>query len=154
RVRVPAVRSQMSEDWPALPWAEWSDTCATLQLWTQIVGKIRLAKAPMVNHWWQVPLYVTARGLTTSPVPFGARALQFDFDFIDHDLIIACRDGWSTRLPLKPQPVGEFYRAVMARLETLGLPVKIWTMPCEIADAIAFDKDYTHSAYDAEAANR
>ena len=144
----------MSEDWPALPWASWSDTCATLQLWTQIVGKIRLAQAPMVNHWWQVPLYVTARGLTTSPVPFGARAVQFDFDFIDHDLILACSDGASTRLPLKPQPVAEFYRSLMARLEALGLAVKIWTMPCEIPDAIAFDKDFTHSAYDAEAANR
>ena len=102
--------------WPPLPYAAWRDTCATLQLWTQIVGKIRLARTPWLNHSWHVALYVTARGLTTSPIPDGARSFQIDFDFLDHALQIATSDGQQRQLPLKPQPVAVFYAAVMAAL--------------------------------------
>ncbi len=140
--------------WPSLPLAEWQDTYATLHLWTQVVGKIRLAQAPLVNHWWQVPLYVTARGLTTSPMPYGARSFQIDFDFIDHQLVIADNDGRTERVALMPRSVADFHREVMARLAALGLAVKIWTMPVEIADAIPFDRDHAHASYDKEYANR
>ena len=140
--------------WPSLPLAEWQDTCATLQLWTQVVGKIRLAQAPMVNHWWQVPLYVTARGITTSPIPFGAIGFQIDFDFIDHRLVIATSQGRSASLALEPRSVAAFYREVMARLKTLGITVKIWTMPVEIPEAIPFDIDDAHAAYDRDYAHR
>ena len=142
------------EPWPALPLAEWQETYATLHLWTQIVGKIRLAQAPLVNHWWQVPLYVTARGLTTSPMPFGTRSFQIDFDFIDHRLLVAESQGGTAALVLEPRSVADFYAELMARLRELALPVKIWTMPNEIADAIPFDEDRVHAAYDREKANR
>jgi len=140
--------------WPGLPLAEWSDTCATLQLWTQIVGKIRLAQAPLVNHWWQVPLYLTARGLTTSPMPFGALSFQIDFDFIDHRLVIATSEGRTAGMALEPRPVADFYRDLMAELKHLGIAVRIWTMPVEIHDAIPFEQDRTHAAYDRDYANR
>jgi hypothetical protein len=143
-----------AETWPSLPLSEWQDTCATLQLWTQIVGKIRLALAPPINHWWQVPLYVTARGLTTSPMPYGAHSVEIDFDFIDHRLVIACSDGRQAGFALAPRPVAEFYRAVMAQLASLGIVVRIWTMPVEIADAVPFERDETHAAYDRAYANR
>src|SRR6266404_2944688 len=110
--------------WPSLPFADWQDTCATLQLWTQVVGKIRLAQAPMINHWWQVPLYVTARGLTTSPIPFGAISFQIDFDFVDHRLVIATSEGRSAGLTLEPRPVADFYRELMAQMKKLGISVK------------------------------
>jgi Family of unknown function (DUF5996) len=144
----------MTDAWPSLPFAEWRETCATLQLWTQVIGKIRLAQAPLINHWWQVPLYVTARGLTTSPMPHGDRSFQIDFDFIGHRLVIACNDGNTTCLALEPRPVAEFYRDVMALLEKLGLPVKIWTMPVEIPGAIPFEQDRAHASYDKDAAHR
>ena len=144
----------MPEAWPSLPFAAWRETCATLQLWTQVVGKIRLAQAPMMNHWWQVPLYVTARGLTTSAMPHGARAFQIDFDFIDHELRVSVSDGRSARLALAPRSVADFHAELMARLEALDLPVKIWTMPVEIADAIPFEQDTQHASYDPDAANR
>src|SRR5581483_10761132 len=115
------------EAWPGLPLAEWRDTCATLHLWTQVVGKVRLALAPMVNHWWQVPLYVTARGLTTSPMPYGTRALQIDFDFVDHRLVMAASDGRRDGFALAPRPVADFHREVTGRLAALGMPVHIWT---------------------------
>lgn len=140
--------------WPSLPLAEWQETYATLHLWTQVVGKIRLAQAPLVNHWWQVPLYVTARGLTTSPMPYGRRSFQIDFDFIDHRLVIATDDGRVASLALMPRSVADFYHEVMARLEALGLPVRIWTMPVEIPDAIPFERDHAHAAYDKDYANR
>jgi hypothetical protein len=140
--------------WPSLKLAEWQDTYATLQLWTQIVGKIRLAQAPLINHWWQVPLYVTARGLTTSPMPYGARSFQIDFDFIDHRLVIACSDGRTTGFALAPRSVAAFYREIMTQLATLGIVVRIWTMPVEIPDAIPFETDETHAAYDRDYANR
>ncbi|HKX09702.1 MAG TPA: DUF5996 family protein [Stellaceae bacterium] len=144
----------MTAAWPSLPFAEWRDTCATLHLWTQVVGKIRLAQAPLINHWWQVPLYVTARGLTTSPMPHGTRVFQIDFDFIEHRLVIAAGDGAAATLALEPRSVADFHRELMARLSALGLPVKIWTMPVEIEGAIPFEQDTTHAAYDPDAANR
>ena len=136
-------------DWPALPFEAWKDTCATLHLWTQIVGKIRLARAPMTNHWWQVPLYVTCRGLTTSPIPYdGGCNFQIDFDFVDHCLRIEVSDGRSESLPLEPCTVADFYRRVMDRLTALGLEVPIWTMPVELPDPIPFEQDRAHAAYD------
>lgn len=143
-----------SDLWPALPFAAWRDTKATLHLWTQVVGKVRLALAPMVNHWWQVPLYVTARGLTTSPMPAGARSLQIDFDFIEHRLLIACSDGAVETMTLEPRSVADFRADVMARLATLGIDVAIWTMPVEIPDAVPFDQDDAHRSYDKEAVHR
>jgi Family of unknown function (DUF5996) len=140
--------------WPALPYATWADTCATLQLWTQIVGKIRLARAPWLNHSWHVALYVTARGLTTSPIPHGARTLQIDFDFIDHVLWVRTSDGQFRQLVLKPMAVAEFYADILIALKELGLEIAISPMPCEIADAIPFDQDTMHASYDAAAANR
>jgi hypothetical protein len=141
--------------WPELPFDEWKDTCATLHLWTQIVGKVRLAKAPMVNHWWQVPLYVTCRGLTTSPIPHeSGSSFQIDLDFIDHRLIIAVSDGRVETLPLAPCSVADFYQNVMERLKALGLETRIWTVPVELPDPIRFDQDHTHAAYDAGWAHR
>jgi hypothetical protein len=140
--------------WPPLPYSDWQDSCATLQLWTQIVGKIRLALAPMANHWWQVPLYVTARGLTTSPMPYAGGALQIDFDFIDHRLVIATSAGRKSVLALEPRSVADFHRAVMGQLAAMGIAVKMWTMPVEIPGAIPFDADDIHKSYDREAVER
>jgi len=97
------------DDWPDLPLGDWADSCATLHLWTQVIGKVRLAHAPLINHWWQVPLYVTSRGLTTSPIPYGARSFQIDFDFIDHRLLIATSAGGQVAIPLAPRSVADFY---------------------------------------------
>src|ERR1700687_3809180 len=140
--------------WPALPYAAWADTCATLQLWTQIVGKIRLAQAPWLNHSWHVTLYVTARGLTTSPIPHGARTFQIDFDFIDHVLWIRTSDGHFRQLMLRPMAVAEFYADILIALKELGLAVAINPMPSEIADCIPFDQDTVHASYDADAVHR
>lgn len=142
------------DPWPELPLTEWADTCATLHLWTQVVGKIRLAHAPMVNHWWQVTLYVTSRGLTTSVMPYGSRAFQMDFDFIDHTLIIRTDDGRIETIALTPRSVADFYTEVMARLRALDLETHIWTMPVELPGAIPFDQDRQHEAYDADYAQR
>jgi hypothetical protein len=141
-------------DWPELRLADWADTCATLHLWTQVIGKIRLAHAPMINHWWQVPLYVTCRGLTTSPIPYGARSFQIDLDFIDHRLNILTSDGKVETVPLAPLSVADFHAEVMGRLRGLGLETHIWTMPVEIADAIPFDQDHEHHCYDPEYVHR
>src|SRR6266568_1332261 len=140
--------------WPELDYGAWQDSCATLHLWTQIVGKIRLAHAPLVNHWWQVPLYVTARGLTTSATPRGARTFQIDFDFIDHRLHIAVSDGSHANIPLVPCSVADFYGEVMARLRALDLETHLWTTPVEIADPIPFEEDRVHAAYDLVMVNR
>ncbi len=142
------------ELWPDLALADWADTCDTLQLWTQVVGKIRLAHAPLINHWWQVPLYVTSRGLTTSVIPYGSRAFQLDFDFIDHALVIRASDGRTETLALVPRTVADFYTEVMARLRALDLETHIWTMPVEIPDAIPFDQDHQHASYDAASVQR
>jgi len=140
--------------WPELDYASWKDSCATLHLWTQIVGKIRLAHEPMLNHWWQVPLYVTARGLTTSAMPRESRIFQIDFDFIDHRLRIEVSDGRRDSLALAPCSVADFYGEVMARLRALDLETRLWTIPVEIADPIALDEDRIHAAYDPEQVNR
>ena len=147
-------RQSLPSDWPALPLQDWADTCATLHLWTQIVGKIRLAHAPMINHWWQVVLYVTCRGLTTSPIPYGGRSFQIDFDFIDHFLKLQTSDGKSDTMRLEPCTVADFYAEIMRRLRRLGLDTQIWSMPVELADAIPFEQDTTHAAYDPDHANR
>ena len=143
-----------NESWPALPLAEWQDTYATLHMWTQIVGKVRLAQAPMLNHWWQVPLYVTTRGLTTSPIPYGDVSFEISFDFLDHQLRIQTSNGAVRTLALAPRSVADFYREFMAALRAFGLEVKIWTMPVEVQDPIPFDQDDTHQSYDREYANR
>jgi hypothetical protein len=140
--------------WPELVYANWSDTCSTLQLWTQIVGKIRLAQTPWLNHSWHVPLYVTGRGLTTSPIPYPSRSFEIQFDFIDHVLDIGVSDGTVRRLPLRPQSVADFYAAVMAALTELGIVIAISDYPCEIAGATAFSRDRIHHAYDADYAQR
>jgi hypothetical protein len=140
--------------WPELPYGAWKDTCATLQLWTQIVGKIRLAQTPWLNHSWQVALYVTARGLTTSPIPYEDRAFQIDFDFIDHVIWVRTSGGHFRQLMLAPRPVAEFYAELFAALRELGFDIRINTMPCEIAECIPFDEDRTHAAYDRDYANR
>jgi hypothetical protein len=144
----------MSDVWPSLPFADWRDTCTTLHLWTQVVGKVRLVQSPWVNHSWHVPLYVTPRGLTTSRIPHGARAFAIDFDFIDHRLVVETSDGGVRVLPLRPQPVADFHAAVMAALADLGVPVRIHTTPNEIPDAIPFEQDRVHAAYDPAAATR
>jgi Family of unknown function (DUF5996) len=144
----------MNDAWPPLPFADWRDTYATLHLWTQVVGKIRLMQSPWTNHSWHVTLYVTPRGLTTSPIPHGTRTFSIDFDFVDHRLIIETSDGAVRTLPLRPQPVADFYAGVMAALADLELPVRIHTMPNEIPDAIPFEQDRQHAAYDAPAVTR
>jgi hypothetical protein len=143
-----------TELWPALPLEEWQDTYATLHMWTQIVGKIRLAQTPLVNHWWNAPLYLTARGLTTSPFPYGDRHVQIDFDFVDHRLVVEHDDGTLDALPLAPRPVADFYAEVMAMLHRRGIDVEIWPMPVEIDDPIRFDLDTLHASYDPEYAHR
>jgi hypothetical protein len=146
--------AQAGEVWPALPIAAWSDTCATLQLWTQIVGKVRLALTPKLNHTWNVTLYPTARGLTTALMPHGTRFLEIDFDFIDHVLLFETSDGGRASIPLKPMTVAAFYGKVMEALDKLGTPVKIWHMPMEVAQPIPFEQDFTHQAYDPEYVQR
>lgn len=142
------------DDWPALPLDAWSDTCASLHLWTQIVGKIRLVQSPWLNHSWHCTLYVTAKGLTTSPIPHGNRIFQIEFDFIEHRLSIDCGDGTRGGFGLEPQPVATFYARLMAELERLGLGVKISRKPNEVAEPIAFDQDRVHAAYDRDYAQR
>jgi hypothetical protein len=147
-------RRRIQEAWPELPYAGWRDSCETLHLWTQIVGKIRLARTPWLNHSWHVALYVTARGLTTSPIPDGARSFQVDFDFIDHTLRISTSDGGQRQLPLTAQPVAAFYAAVMAALADLGIDVKIDDKPNEVPDPIRFPDDQVHASYDPDSAHR
>jgi Family of unknown function (DUF5996) len=142
------------EFWPALPLEGWADTCATLHMWTQIVGKIRLRESAPINHGWHSTLYVTARGLTTSPIPHGHRIFQIDFDFIDHTLVIEVSDGRTARVPLEPQTVAVFYRRVMDALAGLDIDVRIYAKPNEVADPIPFDRDDVHRAYDRAAVNR
>src|SRR5437660_192196 len=143
-----ATRDAHTEVWPALPFEEWKETCATLHMWTQIVGKIRLSLAPWTNHSWHVTLYLTARGLTTSPIPHRSGTFEIRFDFIDHQLHILKSDGGLRSLELKPRSVADFYKAVMTALDELKLPVKINVVPNEVADAIPFDRNEQHRSYD------
>ena len=140
--------------WPVLSYEEWKDTQATLHLWTQIVGKIRLVQTPWVNHSWHATLYLTARGLTTSPIPYGSRTFEIEFDFLDHELRIKTSEGQIEVLHLAPRAVADLYHELFARLRTVGLEIKIRTMPNEIPDATPFDQDWQHAAYDAEQAER
>jgi hypothetical protein len=147
---------------PALPFDSWKDTLATLHMWTQVVGKVRLRLCPLVNHFWNVPFYLTARGMTTSAMPYpGAtdsatirQTIEVRFDFIAHQLLIENSAGRTVVLPLKAESVAEFYKKVMEALAELGAPVKIWTTPCEIPDPIPFEKDKIHASYDPEAAHK
>jgi hypothetical protein len=142
------------EPWPALPLEAWSDTYATLHMWTQIVGKIRLTQSPWLNHSWHVTLYVTARGLTTSPIPHGDRTFQIDFDFIGHQLTVQASDGRAARLVLRPQSVATFYKSLMGEMDALNLHCDVYGKPNEVSDPIRFGQDERHRAYDAEYANR
>jgi hypothetical protein len=149
------MRSEsVHEAWPELPYAAWKDTYATLHLWTQIVGKIKLAQTPWLNHSWQVALQVTPRGLTTSGMAHGTRGLEITFDFVDHRLLIHSSDRATRTIPLVAQSVADFYRQIMSALRELELPVKIHVMPSEIPDPIALDEDRTHASYDPEHARR
>ena len=147
---------------PPLPLASWKDTLATVHMWTQVVGKVRLKLCPLVNHWWNVPFYLTARGMTTSAMPYQRGAsqetisgtIEVCFDFIDHKLLLETSEGRTVAIALKPQSVAEFYERFIAALAELGVAVKIWTTPCEIPDPIPFEKDDVHAAYDAEAVNK
>ncbi|AFL90156.1 hypothetical protein Terro_3948 [Terriglobus roseus DSM 18391] len=136
--------------WPELAQSAWSDSCVTLQLWTQVVGKIRLALTPAQNHTWSVALYPTARGLTTSPMWHDTRVLQIDFDFIDHKLILLTNEGDTRHIALGPMSVASFYGRVMEALESLGMPVRIWPTPVEVAKPVPFDQDLAPRAYDPE----
>jgi hypothetical protein len=140
--------------WPALPWAEWADTANTLHMWTQIVGKTRLALTPLQNHWWNVPLYVTAHGLGTSAMTCGDDVLDIEFDFVAHVLHLRLGSGADKTMKLKPQTVADFYREYMECLTALGVAVKINPMPCEVANPIRFDLDTEHKSYDSEYAHR
>ena len=151
-----ADRGYNPQTLPALPYESWKDTLTTLHRWTQVVGKVRLALTPLVNHWWNVPLYVTARGLTTSVMPYANGDVEIWFDFIDHKLKIEISDGSCKELALRSETVADFYRSVMAALSELGVQVKIWTMPCELPpeETIPFEKDDKHKSYDPEAAQK
>lgn len=146
--------SDSSECWPALRLADWKDTYATLHMWTQIVGKIRLELTPRVNHWWNVPLYVSPHGLTTSSIPYGNRHFDIEFDFSASQLVIRTSDAKAAVVALRPRSVADFYKEVMAALLSVDVEVKIWKMPVEVADGIPFDQDTVHAAYDSEAVRR
>ena len=147
---------------PALPLASWKDSLATVHMWSQVVGKVRLKLCPLVNHWWNVPFYLTARGMTTSAMPYQrgtsqeaiSGTIEVRFDFIEHKLLLETSEGRTAVIALEPQSVAEFYKKFMAALAELGVAVKIWTTPCEIPDPIPFEKDDVHAAYDAEAVNK
>ena len=143
-----------AEVWPSLPLEEWKDTYATLHMWTQIVGKVRLVQSPRLNHWWQVPLYVSARGLTTTAIPHGTRNFEIEFDFIEHRLVIRTSDGETRHLELAPRPVADFYRELMETLDAIGCGVKIRAVPDELPSPIPFAKDREHASYDPAYANR
>jgi hypothetical protein len=142
------------ERWPPLRLADWSDTRDTLHLWTQIVGKIRLALAPPVNHWWHVTLYPTVRGLTTSPMPYGEGAFELRFDFVDHRLVVDTSDGQERVIALAPQTVADFYQGLMTTLRELEIDVRIWPMTVEMPTAVRLDRDRDHSSYDRAAVER
>jgi hypothetical protein len=140
--------------WPALPLDEWRDTRDTLQMWTQIAGKVCLALTPRVNHFWNIALHFTARGLVTPPLPVGGRTFTMTFDFVAHELVIQVSDGRRETVALRPQTVADFYRTVVDTLGRLGIEVPIWPMPVEVPEPIRFDRDTTHHSYDADAARR
>src|SRR5438270_225594 len=140
--------------WPALSLSEWRDTYRTLHMWTQIVGKVRLALTPLINHWWEVPLYVNSFGLTTSAIPFPGGVFEVQFDFLRHQLVIHTSTGYGHSFPLKATSVADFYREFMAALRALGIAVTIWPVPVEIPDPIPFEHDTRPGAYDPEYVHR
>ena len=142
-----------SELWPSLPLNEWQDTYRTLHMWTQIVGKIRMALSPALNHWWHVALYVSPRGLTTGPVPYPAGIFEIQFDFQNHQVTIGTSEGGHASRPLRPEPVAIFYRGLIDSLAGLGIDVRINTKPQEVADAVPFDEDYANCSYDGKCAH-
>jgi len=150
--------NNVENDLPALPFDTWKDTLATLHMWTQVAGKVRLKLCPLVNHFWNVAFYLTARGLTSSAMPYQRGAIwgtfEVQFDFIDHQLSIESSNGRRVEIALKAESVAEFYKTFMAALAELGVIVKIWTTPCEIPDPIPFEQDHIHAAYDPEAVNK
>lgn len=145
--------SSLDVVWPPLSYADWRDCCHTLHRMTQVIGKLRLALEPMMNHWWQVPLYVSVRGLTTSAMPVGTRLLEVEFDFVDHLLRIRSTDRGDVTVPLTARPLASFYRDVMAALASIDVEVDIWCMPVEIAEAVPIDEDEGHASYDPLSAN-
>ncbi len=147
------IESSKHEAWPDLPYQAWIGTRETLHLWTQVVGKIRLALTPWLNHSWHVVFYVDARGLTTSPIPYGDRAFEIAFDFTSHNLEIATSDGIRKQIPLQPRSVASFYEAVLSGLDEVGVAVAINGFPSEIPGAIPFNRDHKHAAYDPEFAS-
>jgi len=151
-----AIRSKSGDKdmLPALPFDSWEDTLATLHMWSQIVGKVRLKLCPLVNHWWNVPFYITARGMTTSPMPYEQRDIEVQFDFIEHKILIETSEGRVVTMAMAPQSVADFYKKFMGAFAELGINVRIRTTPCEIPDPIPFEQDNTHSAYDPEAAHK
>jgi hypothetical protein len=150
---TPIAMAEEHTPWPPLPLAEWGATCATLHMWTQIVGKVRLALAPRTNHWWEVPLYVTARGMTTSAIPYGDRVFEIEFDFLSHNLAVLASDRATKFVPLYPRSVADFYREVMAVLAAMDIDVKIWPHPVEIPNPIPFPDDEQHASYQPEYVN-
>ena len=143
-----------SETWPALPLDEWKSTYETLHLWTQVIGKIRLSHTPLINHWWNSTLYLTARGLTTSPIPRESGAFEISFDFIDHRLLIETSFGGIRTLELRPRSCADFYDSVMRSLDELGISVEIEPMSCELPKNVRLDQDVEHTSYSHEWANR
>ena len=150
----PTQSTDSPESWPAIRLSDWKDTCATLHMWTQIVGKIRLELTPPVNHWWNVPLYVSSRGLTTSIMPYGNRYLEMEFDFLESQLVIRTTDPKTASVALAPRSVADFYRELMSALRSLRIEVHIWKMPVEIADPVPFDQDKVHASYDGKYVER
>ena len=142
------------ENWPELPLAQWQDTYATLHMWTQIVGKVRLGLCPHINHWWEVPLYVNSVGLTTSAIPWSRGVFEVQFDFLRHVLSIQTSEGHSRTIALVPKSVADFYREFLSQLRDLGIDIEIWRMPVEIPNPIPFDQDTQHASYDAAAVTR
>jgi hypothetical protein len=151
---TPVHNTASSSLWPSLPVAAWQDTYATLHLWTQIVGKIRLTLAPKLNHWWHPTLYVTPRGLTTSAIPYETRLFQISLDFLDHHLRVETSDGITRNIPLVSRSVADFYQEIIGTLHEIGIAVQIWTMPQEVADPIRFEQDQQHATYEPEYAQR
>ncbi len=139
--------------WPAVPQGEWRETIDTLHMWTQIAGKICLALTPRTNHYWNIAFQITPRGLATPAMPYGNGAFTITFDLLAHQFLVQCSDGHTGTIPLEPQPVADFYRRVMQTLHDMGIDVRIWTMPVEVANPIRFEQDRTHHSYDPVAAN-
>jgi hypothetical protein len=153
RIQEGAAQSR-EESWPALPLETWKETRDTLHRWTQMVGKLRLAHAPPVNHWWHVTLELTDRGLTTRPIPDGTRSFQIDFDFLAHELVVTLADGRRATLPLRARTVASFYGSLMSLLGDLDIDARIWPVPVEVEEHTPFDRDLRHASYDPEAAER